>query len=53
MLNVLCFWFGALLAGLDSLILAVFAQMKSGPLHVRNRGTSLDSWLNAQSILAF
>ena len=28
MLNVLCFWFGALLAGLDSLILAAFAQMK-------------------------
>ena len=34
MLNVLCFWFGALLAGLDSLILAVFAQMKQS---VRNR----------------
>lgn len=33
MLNVLCFWFGALLAGLDSLILAAFAQMKLGPLH--------------------
>jgi hypothetical protein len=24
----ICFWFGALLAGLDSLILAAFAQMK-------------------------
>ena len=34
MLNVLCFWFGALLAGLDSLILAAFAQMKQS---VRNR----------------